>query len=123
MGNKNESESCSVASNSLQPHGLYGPWNSPGQNTGVGSCSLLHGIFPTQGSNWGLLHCRWILYQLSYEENCFQGQKLAKYFVELTSCFFNHWHGIPVSGISESKHKYYIKGEIFQNVFVIKFLY
>ena len=38
------------------------PWNSPGQNT-VGSLSLLQGIFPTQGSNWGLLHCRQILYQ------------------------------------------------------------
>ena len=41
------------------------PWNSPGQNTGVGRLSLLQGIFPTQGSNPGLLHCRWILYQLS----------------------------------------------------------
>ena len=37
------------------------PWNSPGQNTGVGSLSLLQGIFSTQGSNPGLLHCRWIL--------------------------------------------------------------
>ena len=54
-------------SNSLQPHGLYSPWNSPGQNTGVGSCSLLQGIFPTQGSNPGLLHCRWNLYQLSHK--------------------------------------------------------
>ena len=42
------------------------PWNSPGQNTGVGSLSLLHGIFPTQESNPGLLHCKQILYQLSY---------------------------------------------------------
>ena len=41
--------------------GLYSPWNSPGQNTGVGSLSLLQGIFPTQGSNPGLPHCRWIL--------------------------------------------------------------
>ena len=61
-----ESESCSVVSNSLQPHGLYSRWNSPGQNTGVGSLSLLQGIFPTQGLNPGLLHCRQILYQLSY---------------------------------------------------------
>ena len=38
-----ESESLSVKSNSLQPHGLYSPWNFPGQNTGVGSCSLLRG--------------------------------------------------------------------------------
>ena len=61
------SESCSVMSNSLRPHGLYSPWNSPGQNTGVGSLSLFQGIFPTQGSNPGLLHCRWILYQLSHK--------------------------------------------------------
>ena len=57
-----ESESHSVMSNSLWPHGLYNPWNSPGQNTGVGSLSLLQGIFPIQGSNPGLLHCRQILY-------------------------------------------------------------
>ena len=60
-----ESGSHSVRSYSLQPHGLYSPWNSPGQNTGVGSLSLLQGIFPTQRSNPGLPHCRWILYQLS----------------------------------------------------------
>ena len=59
--------SHSVMSESLGPHGLYSPWNSPGQNTGVGSLSLLQGIFPTQESNWGLLHCRWILNQRSYE--------------------------------------------------------
>ena len=102
-----ESESRSVVSNSLQPHGLYSPWTSPGQNTGVGgpfpslgdlpnpgikprsptlqadslpaeppgkskntavgSLSLLQRIFLTQELNWGLLHCRWILYQLSYQ--------------------------------------------------------
>ena len=54
-------------SNSLRPHGLYSPWNSPGQNTGVGSLSLPQGIFPTQGSNPSLPHCRWILYQLSHK--------------------------------------------------------
>ena len=53
-------------SDSLQPHGLYSPWNSPIQNTGVGSCSFLQGIFPTQELNWGLLYCRQILYLLSY---------------------------------------------------------
>ena len=62
-----ESESGSVMSDSLRSHGLYSPWNSPGQNTGVGSYSLLQGIFPTQGSNPHLLHCRQILYQLSYK--------------------------------------------------------
>ena len=40
-------------------------WNSPGQNTGVGGLSLLQGIFLTEGSNPGLPHCKWILYQLS----------------------------------------------------------
>ena len=101
------SESHSVMSISLRPQGLYSPWDSPGQNTGVGSLipspgvlpnpgikprsptlqedflpagpqgkpkntgagslSLLQWIFLTQESNWGLLHCRWILYQLSYQ--------------------------------------------------------
>ena len=100
-----ESESHSVLSNSLRLHGVYHPWNSPGQNTrrcfpspgdlpnrgmeprspvsqvyslpaepqgkpkntGKGSLSLLQWIFPTQKSTRGLLHCRWILYQLSYQ--------------------------------------------------------
>ena len=62
-----ESESWSVMSDSLQPHGLYSPWTSPGQNTGVGRLFLLQRIFPTQGSNPGLPHCRWILYQLSHQ--------------------------------------------------------
>ena len=101
------SEGHLVVSDSLQPHGLYSPWNSPGHNTGVDSRSLLHRnlpnpgieprsptlqadslpaeppgkpkntklgslfplqwIFLTQESNWGLLHCSWILYQLSYQ--------------------------------------------------------
>ena len=64
---KNEVESCSVVSDSLWHHGLYSPWNSPGQNAGVGSRSLLQGIFPTQGLNPGLPHCRRILYQLSHK--------------------------------------------------------
>ena len=102
-----EREGRAVVSNSLQPHGLWGPWDSPGQNTGVGSLSRLQGIFPTPGIeprspalqadslpaepqgkpkntgvgslsllqqifptlelNWGLLHWRRILYQLSHE--------------------------------------------------------
>ena len=64
-----ESESRSVVTSSFQPHGLYSPWNSPGQNTGVCSLSLLQGIFPTQGSNPGLVHYRWILYHLSHKGN------------------------------------------------------
>ena len=59
-------ESYSDVSDSLQPHGLYNPWNSPGQNTGVGSRPLLQGIFLTQGSNPGLPHCRQILYQVNH---------------------------------------------------------
>ena len=55
---KVKSESCSVVSDYLQPNGLYNPWISPNQNTGVGSLSLLQGIFPTQETNWGRLHCR-----------------------------------------------------------------
>ena len=58
-----ESESRSVTSDSLWPCGLY----SSGQNTGVGSHSLLQGMFPIQGLNPGLPHCRRILYQLSHK--------------------------------------------------------
>ena len=107
-----KSESRSVMSASLWPHELYSPWNSPGQNTGVGkpfpspgdlpnpgveprsptlqadslpaeaqgkpkntgvgSLSLLQWIFPTEELNRGLLHCRRILYQLSYEGTSYQ---------------------------------------------------
>ena len=59
----------SVVSNSFQPHGLHSPWNSPGQNAGVDNHSILQGIFPTQGSNPGLRHCRRIRYQLSHKGN------------------------------------------------------
>ena len=60
-------ESCSVMSNSMWPHGLYSLWNSPGQNTGVGSLSLPLGILPTKGLNPSLPHWRQILYQLSHK--------------------------------------------------------
>ena len=63
---QSETESHSVMSDSLQPCGLYSPWNSPGQNSGVGNLSLLQRIFPTQGFYPDLLHCRQILYQLSH---------------------------------------------------------
>ena len=61
------SASHSVMSDSLLPYRLYSPWNFPGQNTGVGSLSLLQGIFPTEGSNPGLPQHRWFLYQLGYQ--------------------------------------------------------
>ena len=66
-GTWSETESRLGVSDSLRPHELYSPWDSPGQYTGVGSLSLLQGIFLTQGSNPGLSHCRWILYQLSHK--------------------------------------------------------
>ena len=93
------SKSHSVVSDSLWPRGLYNPWNSPGQNTGVGSRSLLQRIFPTQGSNIGLLNCRQILYHLSHQgspehsvfsktcppEKLFRKPKLLGFYESLTS--------------------------------------
>ena len=64
---ESENENHSAVSDSLWPYGLHSPWNSLGQNTGVSSLSLFQGIFPTQGSNPGLLPCRQILYQLSHQ--------------------------------------------------------
>ena len=84
-----ESESLSVMSDSLRPHGLYSPWNSPGQNTGVGSCSLLQGVFPMQGSNPGLLHCRWILYQLSHQGS----PRIGRICLQCRTPGFNPWVG------------------------------
>ena len=126
-GDLSESGRRSVMSNAWQPHGLSSPWDSPGQNTGVGSLSLLQGnlpnpgiepkspalrvdsfpaepqgkpkntgvgslsllqgIFPTQESNWGLLHCRWIVYQLSYQGSLI-GDIKSYYFVKLVSLDF-----------------------------------
>ena len=60
-------KSHSVMSKSLRPHELYSPWDSPGRNTGVGSLSLLQGIFPTQRWNLDLPHCRQIPYRLSHQ--------------------------------------------------------
>ena len=53
---------------SLQPHGLHSPWNSPGQNTGVGSLSFLQGIFPTQGLNPGPCIAGWFFTSLATRE-------------------------------------------------------
>ena len=65
-------DSCPVVSNSLRPIGcsplgssVHG--DSPGKNTGVGCYALLQGIFPSQGLNPGLPHCRWILYHLNHQ--------------------------------------------------------
>ena len=71
---KNECLVASVGSNSMWLYGLQParhlcPWDSPSKNTGVGCHALLQGIFPTQRLNSGFLHCRQILYQLSYWPN------------------------------------------------------
>ena len=73
------------SSDSLWPHGLQParllcPWNSPGQNTDVVSHSLLEGIFLTQESNLGLLHCRWSLYHLNHQGN-YVTLYISKYWV------------------------------------------
>ena len=99
----------------LLPHGLYSPWNSPGQNTGVGSLSLLQGLFPTQGSNRGLLHCRWLLCHLSYPGlrywcrcNCNGtsslplGFRWAAEILPLRECFLLEADGSVKSGLSFS---------------------
>ena len=72
---------------------VYSPWNSPGQNTGVGSHSLLQGIFPTQGSNPGLPHFRKILYQLS-PRTLYQG-----------SLRILQWVAYPFSRSSQSRNQ------------------
>ena len=76
-----ESQKCkwkSLSSIRLFATPWNSPWNSPGQNAGVGS--LLQGIFPTQGSNPGLPHCRQILYQLSYKGRLLWGEVERKCF-------------------------------------------
>ena len=77
------SASCSVMSDSSRPHELQPtrllcPWNSPGKKTGVGSHSLLQGIFLTQGMNQGLLHCRQILYHLNHQGSLIGAQGCPK---------------------------------------------
>ena len=94
-----EIESHSVVSDTLWPHGLYSPWNSPGQNTGVDSCSLLQRTFPTQGSNPGLSHCGRILYQLSY-----QGSPITKT-VWIKIHLFLLLHFLPTSAIGSMQNQ------------------
>ena len=79
--------------NTLQHYGLYSPWNSLSQKTGVGSLSLLQGIFPTQGSSPGLLHCRQILNQLSHKESPRILKWVAHPFSS-RSCCCRNWTGV-----------------------------
>ena len=93
------SESRSV----VQPNGLYSPWNSPGQNTGVDSLSLLQGIFPSQGSNPGLLHCRRILYQLSHKGSLPKGKPTKK---QLREKLYDFSALLSLSSISQWERLY-----------------
>ena len=72
--------------------------DSPGKNTGVSYHALLQGIFPTQGSNPGLLHCRWILYHLNH-----QGSPRI---LECVACLFSR-------GSSQPKNRTCIAGGLF----------
>ena len=87
------SVSYSVLSNSLQRYGLQPTrllclWDFPGKNTGVGCHFFLQGIFPTQGSNLGLLHCRQILYCLSHQGSPSHGMHSPKRDFNLHTHFF-----------------------------------
>ena len=93
---ESESESHSVMSDCLRPHELYSLWNSPGQNTGVGSHSLFHRNFPTQGSILGLLHCRRTLCQLSH-----QGSLL--YIYTHTYIYMKNLFGLKISTIIQTR--------------------
>ena len=151
------SESHSVMSDSLQPHGLYNPWNSPGQNTEVGSLSLLQGnlpnpgieprspalqpdslpaepqgkpkntgvgslsllqqIFLTQELNRGLLHCRWILYQLSYQGspfNFFSTYVLIMFLNFLTYLNYFYWIVVDLNVVLASGYN-----KVIINIYII----
>ena len=95
---QSKSESRSILSNCLQPHRLYNPWNSPGQNIRLSSLSILQGIFPTQGSNPGLPYCRQIPYQLSHKGSppLKIGQKILCFLDHITT-YLNHLGVVTVS--------------------------
>ena len=77
-------------------------WDSPGKNTGVGCHSFLQGIFPTQGLNPGLLHCRQILYHQSHEER----NPLMILCVENTKDFSKNMRTNTLSKVVEEKSVY-----------------
>ena len=98
-----KSESPSVVSNSLLPHGLYSPWNSPGQNTGVGSLSLHQAIFPAEGSNPGLPHCRGIIYQLSHKGSHKRSWFWRRFHYGVCACVYeSHSSSFPESEVKTS---------------------
>ena len=111
---KKKSESLSVVSDSLQHHGLYSPWSSQGQNTGVGSISLLQGIFLTQGSNPGLPHCRQILYQLSHKGSTLPPPKKRNAHHKSIKFQFYlrpYWMLYPGAGLSDSSEELLSSGK------------
>ena len=119
-----ESESHSVVSDSLRPHGLQSQWYSLGQNTGVGSLSLLQGIFPTQGSKPSLPHCRQILYQLSHKGSSRTPEGVA-YCFSRGSSWPRNWTGVScIAGNSlptelSGKPKYmYVKRKSLSHVWL-----
>ena len=68
-------QSCLTLCNPMD-YSPPGSWDFPGKDTGVGCHFLLQGIFPTQGSNLGLLHCRQILYCPSHQGTCYERMRL-----------------------------------------------
>jgi len=78
----------------LRSHGLYSPWNSPGQNTEVGRLSLLQGIFPTQESNQGFLHWR-LIHIWTKQTSVPQNLRISnsRFLSQLvgTNCFSNYY--------------------------------
>ena len=92
----------SDVSDSLPPHGLWPasflcPWNFAGNNTGENCDALLQGIFPTQGSNSGLLHCRQILYYLSHQGGTSLIKPQAVIYSLLIFCHFPSGQNTPLS--------------------------
>ena len=88
------SVSRSIVPDSLRPHGLQPtrflcPWDFPGKDIGVGCHFLLQGIFPTQGWSPGLLHCRQIIYQLSYKGSLSCSYILILWLLLVASLFFS----------------------------------
>ena len=104
---------CLCVSDSLQFHGLWPPpgssahGDSPGKNPGVCFYALLQGIFPTQGSNLGLPHCRQILYCLSHQGS--PGVKTIDLTIwtfvgKVMSTFFNMLYRLVIAFLPRSKH-------------------
>ena len=86
----------------IQPTRLLCPRYSPGKNTGVGYHTLLQGIFPTQGSNLGLLHCRQILYRLSH-----QGVFLLCLCDLIFPCYLLYY-AVPVNPCLHEQHCHFV---------------